>query len=249
MSHAAIAAVLAVEKLTTGEKLAALALASYANREHRAWPGNKLAALRAGLSASQYLNARAQLQHRGMIAIEPSGGGRGHATVVVLTCARTGPWAEREVNAERLEQVLSRSHMRGAARLLLAVLAAMSDDQGAVEELSTDDVRMLTGLSDSGYRRARTQLLTAEEISLANAGGGRGRTNRWLLTPSVPEQAVRRVSPPRHDRSSRSHHRRGEPPRDPGTRTRSRWPALTSMTPAGRTVRLEPGFPNETVRS
>jgi hypothetical protein len=54
MSHAAIAAALAFEDVSAGERLAAFALASFANREHRAWPGSLVAAARAGLSRSQY---------------------------------------------------------------------------------------------------------------------------------------------------------------------------------------------------
>jgi hypothetical protein len=197
MSHAGIAAVLALEDLTTGERLSALSLASYANRDQRAWPGNKLAALRAGLSVSQYLNARGRLQNQGVIAIEPSGGGRGNATVVTVICGRSGPWIEREVNAQRLERVLASSNARGAARLLLAVLAAVSDGEGVVEALSTDSLCALAGLSDSGYRRARSAILATDEISLADAGGGRGRTNRWLLGAYPDDGPSRRVPTPR----------------------------------------------------
>ena len=91
MSHVAIAAALALEDASTGERLAAFSLASFANREHRAWPGTRLAATRAGLSRSQYLAARDRLRQRGLIAIEESGGGRGNAPMVALTFARTGP--------------------------------------------------------------------------------------------------------------------------------------------------------------
>ena len=52
MSHAAIAAVLRLEGVSAGERLAAFSLASFANREHRAWPGTPVAAARAGLAAA-----------------------------------------------------------------------------------------------------------------------------------------------------------------------------------------------------
>lgn len=52
MSHVAIAAALALEDVSSGERLAVFSLASFANREHRAWPGTRLAATRAGLSRS-----------------------------------------------------------------------------------------------------------------------------------------------------------------------------------------------------
>ncbi len=58
MSHAAIAAVLRLEDVGAGERLAAFSLASFANREHRAWPGTQVAAARAGLSRSQYCRRR-----------------------------------------------------------------------------------------------------------------------------------------------------------------------------------------------
>jgi hypothetical protein len=38
MSHAALAAVLRLEDISAGERLAAFSLASFANREHRAGP-------------------------------------------------------------------------------------------------------------------------------------------------------------------------------------------------------------------
>jgi hypothetical protein len=58
MSYQAIAAALALEDLSAGERLVAFSLASFANREQRAWPGTPVAAARAGLSRSQYLAAR-----------------------------------------------------------------------------------------------------------------------------------------------------------------------------------------------
>jgi hypothetical protein len=50
VSHTAIAAALALTDATAGQRLCALSLASFANREHQAWPGNRVAAARAGLS-------------------------------------------------------------------------------------------------------------------------------------------------------------------------------------------------------
>ncbi len=49
MSHAAIAAVLAADELSVAERLAAFSLASFANSDQLAWPGNALAAVRSGL--------------------------------------------------------------------------------------------------------------------------------------------------------------------------------------------------------
>ncbi len=128
MSHLAIAAALALEDVSAGERLAAFSLASYANREQRAWPGTRIAAARAGLSRSQYLAARGGLERRGLVAIEESGGGRGQSSVVTLVFAESGPWVEGRINAELFEATLGYSRARGSARLLLATLAALADE-------------------------------------------------------------------------------------------------------------------------
>ena len=107
MSHVAIAAALALEDVSAGERLAAFSLASYANREHRAWPGTPVAAARAGLSRSQYLAARDSLQRRGLVVIEEPGSGRGSSPVVALVFAQAGPWIEGQINAALFEAVLA----------------------------------------------------------------------------------------------------------------------------------------------
>jgi len=53
MSRQAIAAVLARDDLASGERLVALSLASFADRENGAWPGVPAAATRAGLCRSR----------------------------------------------------------------------------------------------------------------------------------------------------------------------------------------------------
>ena len=185
VSHAAIAAVLARADLSAGERLAALSLASFANSEQRAWPGNPAAAARAGLCRSRYLQAREQLVARGLLELEDRGRGRGQATTMVMLFAESGPWWEAEINAQLLEAVLGHSRARGPARLLLAALAALSDDAGAVDDLPTEDLCRAAGLANSTYRRARTTLLASGEVELVDDGGGRGRTNRWhVLDPA-----------------------------------------------------------------
>ena len=181
MSHVAIAAALALEDVSAGERLAAFSLASFANREHRAWPETRLAAVRAGLSRSQYLAAREGLRKRGLVAVEESGGGRGHSPVVALLFAHTGPWCEGDVNAQLFEATLGYSRAKGSARLLLATLAALAGDQLDVNALSTDEIRAAAGMADGTYRRARAALLASGELILETAGGGRARTNRWVL--------------------------------------------------------------------
>ena len=73
VSHAAIAGVLARNDLSAGERLVALSLATFANREQLAWPGISAAAARAGLGRSRYLGAREQLVRRGLVVVEDAG--------------------------------------------------------------------------------------------------------------------------------------------------------------------------------
>jgi hypothetical protein len=206
MSHTAIAAVLARTDLAMGERLVALSLASFANREERAFPGNAAAAARAGLGRSRYLEARAQLVARGLLAIEEAGRGRGRgqATTLIVLFAQFGPWWDGEINARLLEHALTDSPVRGPARLLLATLAALADESGVVDELSTDELCRAAGLANSTYRRARTALLASGEVELVDSGGGRGRRNRWRvlaaaggLTTSSVRPRRRRTPPPR----------------------------------------------------
>ena len=118
MSHVAIAAALALSDVSAGERMVAFSLASFANREHRAWPGTRVAAARAGLSRSQYLAARNALARRGLVVVEHAGDGRGNSPVVAVTFAQAGPWFDGEINAPLFEAALSWSRTRGSARLL-----------------------------------------------------------------------------------------------------------------------------------
>jgi hypothetical protein len=181
VSHAAIAAVLARDELTAGERQVAWSLASFANREQLAWPGIAAAAARAGLGRSRYLHAREQLVRRGLLDVETRGVGRGQSSAVRLLFAQSGPWWVGEVNAELLEAVLGYSRARGPARLLLATLAALSDAQGVVEELMTEELCRAAGLANSTYRRARATLLASGEVRVDGDAGGRGRTCRWTV--------------------------------------------------------------------
>ena len=181
MSHAAIAAVLARDELTAGERQVAWSLASSANREQLAWPGTAAAAARAGLGRSRYLDARERLVRRGLLDVETRGVGRGQSSAVRLLFAQSGPWWVGEVNAELLEAVLGHSRARGPTRLLLATLAALSDAQGVVEELMTDELCRAAGLANSTYRRARATLLASGEVRVEGDAGGRGRTCRWTV--------------------------------------------------------------------
>ncbi len=196
MSHVSIGAALALDpSVSAGERLAAFSLASFANREQRAWPGTRVAATRAGLSRSQYLAARDGLVRRGLVVVEAAGGGRGNSPVIALSFAERGPWFEGQINASLFEAVLGYSRTRGSARLLLAALAALADEDLRVEGVSTETLRLAAGMADSTYRRARAAVLASGEVALATAGGGRARTNAWLLTDPCSGDAGALIAP------------------------------------------------------
>lgn len=196
VSHAAIAAVLVHEELSAGERLAALSLASFANREHRAWPGTRAAAARAGLGKSGYLRACEELVRAGFLKVEDRGRGRRQARTFVLEFARLGPWWDEDVNAELVETVLSASSAHGSARVLLAVLAALADREGVVDGFTTEALCRVAGFSDTTYRRARRALLATGEVEMLDEGGGRGYINRWhIRRPAGPAIAPDRPRP------------------------------------------------------
>jgi hypothetical protein len=126
MSRQAIAAVLARDGLASGERLVALSLASFADRENRAWPGAPAASARAGLSRSRYQQAREQLVVRGLVVVDERATGRGRASTVTLMFADTGPWWDGEINVDLFESVLAYSRARGPERLLLSTMAAVA---------------------------------------------------------------------------------------------------------------------------
>jgi hypothetical protein len=202
MSRQAIAAVLARTDIASGERLVALSLASFAGRDSRAWPGAPAASARAGLRRSRYQQARQQLVARGLVAVVERATGRGRASTVRLVFADSGPWWDGDINVELFEAVLACSPARGPERLLLATMAAVADAEGAVRDLSTEQLCSAAGIADRTYRRARTALLASGAVELINGVGGRGNTNVWMvrdpgeLGDTVPGHAPRRVAPP-----------------------------------------------------
>ena len=196
MSHAAIAAALTLDGVSTPERLVAFSLASYANREHRAWPSAAAAAARAGMSRGRFLAARDGLARAGMLVIEESRGGRGRSSTVLLAFAETRERLDAEINARLFEGALVSSRARGAARLLVAVMAALASDDGQLSGFSTGELAAAAGLSNTSYRRARSALLASREVRLDTGLGGRGNTNAWTLTlpdgvsPARPSRAV-----------------------------------------------------------
>ena len=114
----------------------------------------------------------------------------------------TGPWWDGDVNVELLEAVLSYSRASGPARMLLATMAALADDDGTVRELSAEQLCAAAGVTDRTYRRARRALLASGELVLMSGTGGRGNTNVWAVADprhvngTEPARAMRRVPPP-----------------------------------------------------
>jgi hypothetical protein len=203
VSRQAIAAGLARGDLSAGERMVAFSLASFADRENRAWPGTPAAAARAGLRRSRYLEAREQLVRRGLIVVEEAASGRGRSSTLALRFANEGPWYEGEINAGLFEAVLGYSSARGPARVLLAAMAALADGEGLVEDLSTEQLCAAARVGDRTYRRARQALLGSGELNLLSGVGGRANTNHWQVMD--PRQVAgearrpssgRRVAPP-----------------------------------------------------
>lgn len=198
MSHVAIAAALALDGVSTPERLVAFSLASYANREHRAWPSAAAAAARAGISRGRFLAARDGLAGAGLVVIEDSRGGRGRSSTVVLALAESGERLDAEINARLFESALASSRARGGARLLVAVMAALADEHGQLSGFFAGELALAAGLCATSYRRARSVLLDSEEVRLDSGLGGRGNTNAWTLTLPDPVLSVRpaRTAPP-----------------------------------------------------
>ena len=59
--------------------------------------------------------------------------------------------------------------------------AALADENGSVEGLTTDDLCRVAGLANSTYRRARNALVASGEVSVDGDRGGRGRMCHWTV--------------------------------------------------------------------
>jgi hypothetical protein len=181
VSYRTIAAALALEDVSIGERPVAFSLASYADAEHQTFVGNPAAAARAGLSRSRCLAAPEQLEARELISVAAEGGGRGRSSTLTLGFAKRGPWREERTNPPLFQTAWSYTRSQGPARVLLATLAALADDEREVVGLTTEEIRNAAGLSDRTYRRARASLLASGELVAESCVGGRGNTNRWRL--------------------------------------------------------------------
>jgi len=152
---------------------ATCALPTSARRAALAWPGTALVAARAALARSRDLDARGQLVKRGLIDIVEPGGGRGRSAMLLLRFAE-GPPFDAPINAELFEAVLSYSRTSGPARLLLASIAALSDDGGQLDGVAAGELRVASCLARSTYRRVRAALITSGEIELVRGREGVG---------------------------------------------------------------------------
>ena len=124
--------------------------------------------------------------------------------MLTLDFASRGPWCEERINPRLFETVLGYTRARGPARVLLATLAALANDEHEVLDLTTEDICAAAGLSDRSYRRARASLLESADVVVESCAGGRGKTSRWRLTdprplaPPLPDR--QRVAPARNAR-------------------------------------------------
>ncbi len=202
MSRPAIAAVLAREDLSCGERLVAFSLASFADRENRAPAGTPPAAGRAGLGKSRFLEARDHLMHRGLLVVEQAATGRGRASKLALPFADTGPWWEGDINAELFETVLGYSRAQGPARLLVAAMAALADERGLIEGLTTEQLCAAAGMVDRTYRRVRGRCsprgswcFAAQRAAGETQTAGRSPTPGRVRPPSAGRGGVWRRLP------------------------------------------------------
>lgn len=223
MSHEAIAAALAREDLSCGERLVAFSLASFADRDRRAHPGTLAAAGRAGLQRSWFLEARGLLERRGLVVVEQTATGRGRASTLRLAFAEEGPWWEDEINVELFEAVLGYTRAQGSTRLMLAAAAALANAERILVGVTTRQLCAAAGLSDTTYRRARTALLASGELLLRSGTGGRGKANRWEI--ANPDAVAGEAAPA-------SRRRAAPPPGQP--------PLLASVSRAGAAATPEP---------
>jgi hypothetical protein len=191
MSHQAIAAALARDDLSVGERLVAFALASFADRDHLARPGTPAATARAGLSKSRFLEARDGLVRRGLLVVERPATGRGRACTLGLPFASEGPWWDGDINAELFEAVLGYSRAHGSARLLVAAMAALANERRIVDGFTTAELCSAAGITERTYTRVRGPLLASGEFVLRTATCGRGNTNCWEIPDHVRARPVR----------------------------------------------------------
>ena len=134
-----------------------------------------------------------------------AGGGRGRSSTLTLGFAERGPWREERVNPQLFGAVLSYSRTRGPARVLLATLAALANDEREVLGLTTEELLQ----PRPACLIARTAvpgraLLASGELVAESCAGGRGNTNHWRLADprdlGTPLPARQRVAPARNAR-------------------------------------------------
>jgi hypothetical protein len=191
VSHQAIAAALARDDLSLGERQVAFALASFADRDLLAGPGTPAAAGRAGLSKSRFLEARDGLVRHDLLVVERPATGRGRACTLGLPFASEGPWWDGDINAELFEAVLGYSRAHGSARLLVAAMAALANERRIVDGFTTAELCSAAGITERTYTRVRGPLLASGEFVLRTATCGRGNTNCWEIPDHVRARPVR----------------------------------------------------------
>ena len=161
-----------------------MSLASFANRDDARGPGIPAGSGAGRPRSSRYLEVARAARRRGLLEIEMPGRARtGDARS--SSCSRS---PVRGTRARSTRTARSRAQLQPgprAARLLLAALAALADETGVVDELSTDELCRAAGLANSTYRRARRRCSPpARSRSTTTAAAAGGRVAGGLATAS-----------------------------------------------------------------
>jgi hypothetical protein len=146
------------------------------------------------LSRSRYQQARERLVARGLVVVDEHATGRGRASTVTLVFADTGPWWHGDINVELFETVLSYSPVRGPERLLLATMAALADENGAVCDLSAEQLCAAAGVADpelTAEHGRRCSRRASSSWSAASAVAAR----RTCGACAIRARVVRRLPP------------------------------------------------------
>ena len=109
---------------------------------------------------------------------------KGRATRGRIVAAAADLMFEQGVAGTSLQDV------QQAARVSGSQLYATND------RVTTAELCEAAGLAATTYRRARAALLAGDDVTIEDAGGGRGRCNVWQL-PDADSQATPQLAPGR----------------------------------------------------
>jgi hypothetical protein len=188
MSYRTIAAALALEDLSIGGRLVAFSLGQLRRRrasDVRREPGGG----GEGGAEPQPVPRGARAARGPRVDL---GGGRGRSSTLTLDFATRGPWREERINPQLFQNALRYTHARGPARVLLATLAALANDEREVLGLTTEEICSAAGLSDRTAVRVRRCSHPGSLSRRAALAGAGTRTGGGWRTPATSG----RLSPP-----------------------------------------------------